>query len=115
MIRKENRFSGNNSLLYVYRRGRTLRSKYFAVKFIDHNRRDAYRAAVVVSKKVSKSAPTRNRIRRRLYELVMKFEDKLDNQDMVITVFDERVADVPFEELETAYRRIIRQVVSQHS
>ncbi len=112
MIAKVNRFSGNNGLLYVYRRGRTLRSKYFAVKYVEHNRLDSYRAAVVVSKKVSKSAPTRNRIRRRLYELVRKYEDKLGSQDIVITVYDERAADVAIEELDAALKRIFRQITS---
>lgn len=37
---------------------------------------DIFKAAVVVSKKVTKSAPERNRIRRRLYAALRNFSDK---------------------------------------
>ena len=109
MLKKENRFQGNNGLLFVYRRGVTYRSKYFAAKVVDRNRHETFRVAVVVSKKVSKSAPTRNRIRRRLYELFRKYQEKLANQDIVVTVFDEKVADLPYDELDNALRRIVEE------
>jgi ribonuclease P protein component len=109
MLKKENRFQGNNGLLFVYRRGVTFRSKYFAAKVVHKNRHDTFRVAVVVSKKVSKSAPIRNRIRRRLYELFRNYQDKLTNQDIVVTVFDEKVADIPHEELDNAVRRIVEE------
>lgn len=54
-----------------------------------------------MSKKVHKSAVTRNRIRRRLYEAVRRREDEISGAyDMVLTVYHEKVADVPSNELE---------------
>src|SRR5688572_21293530 len=100
MISSEHRFHGRNSLTYVYRNGRTLRSKYFSAKYAENKRNTSYRAAVVVSKKVSKSAPVRNRIRRRIYELVRtEAAGKLGNTDIVITVFDAAIADAEAGEL----------------
>ena len=111
MIASSHRFHGNNGLLYVYRHGKTLRSKYFSAKFTINPKRDSYRAAVVVSKKVSKSAPARNRIRRRLYELVRTdAEPKLKNQDIIFTVFDEALIDVPQKELTQVFGRMIREI-----
>ncbi|HSH31119.1 MAG TPA: ribonuclease P protein component, partial [Candidatus Saccharimonadales bacterium] len=53
-----------------------------------------------VSKKVSKSAVVRNRIRRRLYNLLRQHRPAITRPyDIVITVFDERVASMPGEEL----------------
>lgn len=113
MISADHRFHGRNSLNYVYRHGRTLRSKYFSAKFAVNSRRNTYRAAVVVSKKVSKSSPLRNRIRRRLYELVRtEAAPKLGNIDIVITVFDEKVADIPPAELKSVFSRMIRELDS---
>lgn len=113
MISADHRFHGRNSLNYVYRRGQTLRSKYFSAKFAVNERRDSYRAAIVVSKKVSKSAPMRNRIRRRLYELVRtEAAPRLGNVDIVITVFDEKVAEIPTSELKSVFTRMVKELGS---
>jgi ribonuclease P protein component len=70
MISRSHRFHGYNSLRHVYRHGRMARGSQFAVKAALNPRRQTYRVAVVVSRKVNKSAVARNRMRRRLYELV---------------------------------------------
>ncbi len=67
MIRRKNRFQGHHSVSRV--RGFVLQGKYFSVRAA-HNSLGDYRAAVVVSKKVASSAVSRNRIRRRVFELV---------------------------------------------
>lgn len=72
-----------------------------SLKFVPNARRTTYRLAVVVSKKVNKSAVTRNRIRRRLYEAVRRHEARIQAPyDMVLTVFSEQLASLPAEELE---------------
>ncbi len=59
-----------------------------------------FRVAVVVSKKVSKSAAKRNRIRRRIYEAIRLLAPTyLKNQDIVVTVFDDRIVSLPQPEL----------------
>lgn len=111
MIASDNRFHGTNSLNFVYRNGKTLRSKYFLIKYAENNRQKTYRAAVVVSKKVNKSAPVRNRIRRRLYELIRtEMAPKLKNIDVVITVFDDQVAKASAPELKSAFVQLIKQL-----
>lgn len=111
MVSSINRFHGTNSLNYVYRQGKTLRTKYFSIKYAPNSRRDTYRVAVVVSKKVSKSAPTRNQIRRRLYELVrVELGDKLSNLDLVISVFDESVAKISASELRKVFLSATREL-----
>lgn len=51
-----------------------------------------YRVAIVVSRKVSKSAVVRNRIRRRLYEIVREHGHIANSVDLVFTVYKEDVA-----------------------
>lgn len=101
MIATKHRFHGHGSLKYVYQRGQTDRGSMTALKHVYNSRRDTYRLAVVVSKKVSKSAVVRNRIRRRVYEF-FRNEPALAEKtfDLVVTVFDERVADISYGELE---------------
>lgn len=94
MITKANRFHGHNSLRHVYQKGKTVRVGQLAIRYLYNDRRKAYRCAVVVSKKVDKSAVTRNRIRRRLYEVVRRLEIS-QPYDIVITVFDPGVSELP--------------------
>jgi ribonuclease P protein component len=109
VLSKTNRFHGYGSLNYVYRKGQTSRSPYCAMKFVP-GKYDNYRVSVVVSKKVAKSAPERNRIRRRVYEAIRLNDKSLKNQDIVITIFDDRFLTMPFDELQKSIRRQLRQI-----
>ena len=65
------------------------------------NTRGFTRVAVVVSKKVEKSAVGRNRIRRRVYEaLRVNFEMVPKKMDYVFVVFSKEVMKMSFEELQ---------------
>ena len=110
MINRVHRFHGHGSLRYVYQHGQTVRGPLTALKYIVNGRRKTYRLAVVVSKKISKSAVLRNRIRRRLYEAVRLHEPEITQPyDMVITVFHEQLAALPPEELRVMVRAQLRQ------
>lgn len=65
-----NRFHGHGSLRYVYQNGQTVRSHLMTIKVISNPHRKSSRLAVIISKKVLKSAVGRNRIRRRIYEYI---------------------------------------------
>ncbi len=110
MINQSHRFHGHGSLRYVYQQGKTVRGPLISTKYIENTRRTKYRLAVVVSKKVSKSAVTRNRIRRRLYEAVRTIEEPITSPyDMVMTVFHDKLADIPSDELRRMVRAQLRQ------
>ncbi len=66
--------------------------------------------AVVVSKKVNKSAVVRNRIRRRVFEAARLLEDSIQApHDLVFTVFTETVADLPSADITRAVRAQLQQ------
>lgn len=110
MIHKTHRFHGHGSLQYVYRHGQTVRGPLCALRFVPNTHRDTYRLAVVVSKKVSKSAVVRNRIRRRLYEVVRGLEGRIATPyDMVLTVFTEAMATMPADQLQRAVHAQLKQ------
>lgn len=70
-----------------------------------------YRIAVVVSKKVSKSAVTRNRIRRRLYEIVRHNDSQLaPGTDIIITIFDEQLATIDASAVERQVLAVLNKV-----
>lgn len=110
MIRRANRFHGYNSLNYVYRRGQTVRGPLCSLKYAHNERRQTYRAAVIVSKKVSKSAVVRNRIRRRVYEAIRGLETGITSPyDLVFTIFSDNVAALSHEDLVRAIRAQLKQ------
>ena len=101
MISQAHRFHGRNSLRFVYQRGQNIRSGSVSLRYIENPRRRGYRVAVVVSRKVSKSAVVRNRIRRRIYETVREHARRCARPlDLVFTVYGDSVADMPYAALE---------------
>jgi ribonuclease P protein component len=101
VISQAHRFHGRNSLRFVYQRGQNVRGGAISLRYIENPRRTRYRVAVVVSRKVSKSAVVRNRIRRRIYEVVRENARRLNAPlDLVFTVYGEDVAELPHEALE---------------
>lgn len=99
MIARQHRFHGYSSLSFVYRRGRTVRDQHLAVRFVRNSRRSEYRLAVIVSRKVHKSAVTRNRVRRRIYEIVRTGAVIAEPYDIVMTVFSDQIVEMPVDQL----------------
>ena len=110
MINRAHRFHGYGSLKNVYRQGKVVRGPLFAIKTLSNPKRTNYRLAVVVSRKVSKSAVVRNRIRRRLYETVrLQERNIIGPHDIVISVFHERTADEPIENLQRQVKKLLTE------
>ncbi len=110
MLGRRNRFHGHNSLRYVYTHGKVVRGPIISLKYCHNPKRAESRLAVVVSKKVVKSAVGRNRIRRRVYEQIRLLKHEIhDPYDLVVTVFNEELATLPTNELKTMLRAQLKQ------
>ncbi len=102
MLRQAHRFHGYGSLKGVYQRGKGVRGSLISLKYGSRDATKPYRVAVVVSRKVHKSAVVRNRIRRRIYEHVRHADASIaPGTDLVFTVFSEQVAELPAPKLES--------------
>jgi len=100
MIRRANRFHGHNSLNLVYGKGRSVREPRLTLKYALNPNRTNFRLAVVVGKKTSRRAVTRNRIRRRIYEVVRQQSPNIKaNYDLVFSVYSDSLADLSHDEL----------------
>ena len=103
MIDTAHRFQGHGSLRFVYQRGQTVRGQHCSLKYSINRRRNTYRVAVVVSKKVSKSAVVRNRIRRRMYEAFRTSAGRIQGEyDIVFIVYSDQLAEMPTEMVQRA-------------
>ena len=110
MISRAHRFHGYGSLRYVYRSGRTTRGPLFSVTSVLNPRRQRYRAAVVISRKVHKSAFGRNKMRRQLYEIIRELEPKINQPyDIVLTVFHDTVLKEPHQSLVHQVKKQFRE------
>ncbi|MGZ6004851.1 MAG: ribonuclease P protein component [Candidatus Saccharimonadales bacterium] len=100
MLASRNRFHGLNSLRSVYKYGQALRRQQFNLRYNLNPKRQTYRCAVVVSKKVEKSAVRRNRIRRRVFEAVRLLAPRITKPyDIVISVYSASVTDLASSQL----------------
>lgn len=116
MIARLYRFHGYGSLRGVYQRGQIVRSSSISLKFEKRDPKRPHRLAVVVSKKVHKSAVVRNRIRRRVYEIVRHYPvDRLKGLDLVFTVFSEEVAEIQQQQLEKTINDLLGKTIRQIS
>jgi ribonuclease P protein component len=113
MISRLYRFSGHHSLKSVYQRGQTVRGSFLQLKYLSRQDQSRYRAAVVVSRKVHKSAVVRNRIRRRIYEILRQQQAKLLGLDVIVTVFSEQVAELEAAKLSNSLTELIDKVSSR--
>ncbi len=110
MISFVHRFHGHSSLRYVYKNGQAVRSRLMTIKAIDNPHRKIARIAVVVSKKVIKSAVSRNRIRRRIYEYVrLQLPELREAQDIAIIVSSSEVLTMPYDELSECLKQLFIQ------
>lgn len=108
MLAFKYRFHGHGSLRYVYSHGKAVRSRLITLKYSQHPKRKNPRIAVVVSKKVYKGAVGRNRIRRRLYEIMRHELPRIpDNQDLVLIVFSSEVLTMPYDELVDSVKQLL--------
>ena len=100
MLAFQYRFHGHGSLRYVYSKGRAERSRFFTVKTTYNPHRKLPRFTVVISKKVHKSAVGRNRMRRRIYELIRHEIPRMKSvHDVAVIVLSAEVMVLPSDDL----------------
>lgn len=111
MIPVSHRFRGHNSLRFVYSNGKTARARIGNIKYITNPHRKHSRVAVVVSKKVIKSAIGRNRIRRRVYEYARTVViPQLPRAfDIVVIVASADLATMPYDEFKKQFDQLVSQ------
>ena len=110
MLSNAFRFHGHGSLRYVYKNGQAVRSHFVTVKYTNNPHRKNSRFAVVISKKVLKSAAGRNRVRRRVYEIIRhELPHFTGVHDVVVIAFSAELATMPAEELAATLKQLFAQ------
>lgn len=109
MLAKPFRFHGHQSVRRIYRRGRSVRGSLGSLHVYSDANRLQTKAAVVVSRKVSKSAVVRNRIRRRIYEQVrLTLPELAHPAELVFTVYLAEAATMPPAQLAQEVSKLLK-------
>ncbi|HEX4774474.1 MAG TPA: ribonuclease P protein component [Candidatus Saccharimonadales bacterium] len=110
MIMRRHRFHGYGSLKSTYSRGQTVRGGLISLRFARRDPGRPYRVAVVVSRKVSKSAVIRNRIRRRIYEAIRRQAASIaPGTDLIFTVYGEQLATMEAAKLQSLVAELLQK------
>lgn len=109
MLSQKYRFHSRGGVNYVYRHGKTAHATNLSLVYMA-NQRKMRRFAVVVSKKVLKSAVGRNRIRRRIYEaLRLEGVDQLPPMDGIFVVHSANFQKLPFTEIREMIHELLER------
>ena len=111
MLNRRYRFHSRGGVRYTYQHGKNVRSSKITLVHAK-NSRGRERYAVVVSKKIAKSAVKRNRIRRRVYEAIrlVKQEEKFDEKkDNIFVIYAKDIETMPFQDLKALISSLLNQ------
>ena len=109
MISKKYRFHSRGGVRYTYQNGKTIRGSKISLVFAE-NSRNKQRYAVVVSKKVLKSAVGRNRIRRRTYEAIRSELQKITRPvDCIFIIYSKDILTIDFKELRGLVHNLLKE------
>lgn len=99
MLSTKYRFHSRGGVNYVYKHGKTVRKSGVSLVFCE-NKRGFTRMAVVVSKKVAKTAVVRNRIRRRVYEALRENIEYIPlKHDYIFVIYDKNIGVMSYTKL----------------
>ena len=109
MLSKKYRFHSRGGVRYTYQNGKTIRGSKISLVFAN-NSRNKQRYAVVVSKKVLKSAVGRNRIRRRVYEAIRMELPKIEKSvDCIFIIYSKEILDMDFKVIQKTIRDLLKE------
>ena len=113
MLSKKYRFHSRGGVNYTYQHGKTIRTPNISLIF-NKNEKGFERFAVVVSKKVLKSAVGRNRIRRRVYEAIrLELLNYQGPTDYIFVIYNKSIKDMPFPDLRRAIKDLLEESKTQ--
>lgn len=109
MLNKRYRFHSRGGVRHVYSHGKTVRRVKASLVF-EQNERGYTRVAVVVSKKVNKSAVGRNRIRRRVYEVLRRnFKYLPKRMDYIFVIYTPEFKTMKVSEIESILGELVEE------
>lgn len=105
---KENRFKERKSFASVLRKGKTVKGKFLILKFIKNNLTKS-RFGFIISKKISKKATDRNKIKRRISEIVRMKTREIKKPIDAVFIARKNIEKQKFQEIEKETIQLLKQ------
>ncbi|MDD2757140.1 MAG: ribonuclease P protein component [Candidatus Pacebacteria bacterium] len=105
MLPKENRLKKKKEFEAIFENGRTIKGRNIIVKYLGNGLGYA-KVGFIVSKKVSKKAVERNKIKRQLREVVKKTDLKRGLSIIIIALSS--IKGVPYSEIESDIEKTLK-------
>jgi len=106
MLAKENRLKKKKDFELVFKNGRILKSKNVFLKYLSSEVKER-KVGFIVSKKVSKKAVERNKVKRRLREIIRKNKESIKENISIIIIALPSLKNVSFKEMEIEVKNIL--------
>ena len=106
MLSSKYRFHSRGGVKYTYQKGKTIRTPKLSLVFAS-NKKQKQRYAVVVSKKVLKTAVGRNRIRRRFYEAIRLEFDSTLKLDCIFVIYSKEFTKMDFSQIRELIKNLL--------
>lgn len=107
MLKKENRLRGKNNFALMREKGRLIQSPLFGLVILEGEDK---RFGIVVSKKISKIAVERNRIRRRIYEGVKKKWEIIPKNVWGLFLVKKEILEMDTMQIEKEVERLFKEI-----
>ena len=109
MLPKENRLKKKKDFEKLFKEGKSFREKFLVLK-INENNLNNNRFGFIVSKKISKKAVTRNKIKRQLREIIRKEINNYQKGFDIAVIALPDIESKSFEEMSQALECILKKV-----
>jgi len=109
MLPKENRLTKTKNFKRVWQKGKGLFKKELGVKWVK-NDLDVSRFAIIVSLKISKKATQRNKVKRRLREIVWKNLNRIREGCDVIIITRPGILELDYWQIEEILMGIFKKL-----
>lgn len=109
MLPRINRLKGNESHIYIKRRGVFFNEIGIKMGLVDRGDRYPSRFGIIVSKKISKKAVLRNRIKRMLREVIKNSLKKIRAGSDILIIANPRLTEIGSGELERQFISLARR------
>lgn len=109
MLPKENRLTKKKDFERVFRRGKGLKEKFLIIKVLGNNLKVS-RFGFIVSKKISKKAVLRNKIKRRLRESVRPKLNQIRQGIDVAVIACPEIGEKNFREIEEITSKLLEKI-----
>lgn len=109
MLPRPHRLTKKKDFDLTYQQGKAVGGRLFLIRF-KSNQEGRIRVGIVISKKVAKKAVTRNKLKRRIREIVRSVAlERKENVDLVI-IAKKAATNASYLELESEWKNILSKI-----